>query len=152
MLDYTVNTGPTLELGAALQTNKGVVTLVGTVKSHEQTGIASAHAQRHMFLLAYLKVRLPILTSRGGPSSLRSAAVGQAFTHCMHMSQSFGPSYIGVGVRSALVTTEMYRQREPNSGVIARPDQPISASPAAAAAWMCERSGANRLGMPSYCR
>lgn len=30
----------------SVQTNKGVVTLVGTVKSHEQTGIASAHAQR----------------------------------------------------------------------------------------------------------
>lgn len=30
----------------SVQTNKGVVTLVGTVESHEQTGIASAHAQR----------------------------------------------------------------------------------------------------------
>lgn len=30
----------------SVQTNKGVVTLVGTVTSHEQTGIASAHAQR----------------------------------------------------------------------------------------------------------
>jgi hyperosmotically inducible protein len=30
----------------SVQTNKGVVTLVGTVRSHEQTGIASAHAQR----------------------------------------------------------------------------------------------------------
>lgn len=30
----------------SVQTNRGVVTLVGTVKSHEQTGIASAHAQR----------------------------------------------------------------------------------------------------------
>ena len=30
----------------SVQTNKGVVTLVGTVKSHEQTVIASAHAQR----------------------------------------------------------------------------------------------------------
>lgn len=30
----------------SVQTNKGVVTIVGTVKSHEQTGIASAHAQR----------------------------------------------------------------------------------------------------------
>lgn len=30
----------------SVQTNKGVVTLVGNVKSHEQTGIASAHAQR----------------------------------------------------------------------------------------------------------
>lgn len=30
----------------SVHTNKGVVTLVGTVKSHEQTGIASAHAQR----------------------------------------------------------------------------------------------------------
>lgn len=29
----------------SVQTNKGVVMLVGTVKSHEQTGIASAHAQ-----------------------------------------------------------------------------------------------------------
>jgi hypothetical protein len=30
----------------SVQTNKGVVTLVGTVQTHEQTGIASAHAQR----------------------------------------------------------------------------------------------------------
>ena len=30
----------------SVQTNKGVVTLVGTVESYEQTGIASAHAQR----------------------------------------------------------------------------------------------------------
>lgn len=30
----------------SVQTNNGVVTIVGTVKSHEQTGIASAHAQR----------------------------------------------------------------------------------------------------------
>lgn len=30
----------------SVQTHKGVVTLLGTVKSHEQTGIASAHAQR----------------------------------------------------------------------------------------------------------
>jgi osmotically-inducible protein OsmY len=29
-----------------VHTDKGVVTLSGTVKSHEQTGIASAHAQR----------------------------------------------------------------------------------------------------------
>ena len=30
----------------SINTDKGVVVLSGTVKSHEQTGVASAHAQR----------------------------------------------------------------------------------------------------------
>ena len=30
----------------SVNTDRGVVVLAGTVKSHEQTGIASAHAQR----------------------------------------------------------------------------------------------------------
>jgi hypothetical protein len=51
MITGRINTALLSDPGMAgadvsVQTNKGVVTLVGTVKSHEQTGIASAHAQR----------------------------------------------------------------------------------------------------------
>ena len=72
--------------------------------------------------------------------------------HSPHMSHKGGPSYIGVATRSADVTTDMNRQRAPNSGVIASPHQPISASPAAVAACICDRSGANRLGIPGNSR
>ena len=107
-----------------------------------------------MFLLAYLKVFPPISTT-WGLRSLKSrcnAPEGQCLMQSPHRSHRGGPSYIGVGVSSASVTIEMKRTRLPNSGVMARPDQPISARPAAVAAWMCDRSGANRLGMPSYWR
>ena len=93
-----------------------------------------------------------IRNAQSARQSRCKAPEGQCLMQSPQRSQSDGPSYIGVGTRSASATIEMNRTRLPNSGVIARPDQPISARPAAVAAWIWERSGANRLGMPSYLR
>ena len=46
----------------SINTDKGVVVLSGTVKSHEQTGVASAHAQRQDGVLRVDNHLMPALS------------------------------------------------------------------------------------------